>query len=257
MISINKSKTPPPILSNSGKTETENLCNDFLANKANYENGEKRFEFKSSIYGSKSVKKKLIKSQHDKCFLCESKITHISYGDVEHFRPKGGSKQTTDDEMLIPGYYWLAYDWTNLFLACQICNQRFKKNLFPLKDIDKRAKSHENSLNEESPLFINPETDDPEQFISFRGEIPFAIDENIRGITTISASGIDRVELNEKRLSLLKKLKRLYEIANLSPQLPESIEALDYLQNECQSDEEEYSSMVRANLDSDFKFVNL
>ena len=82
----------------------------------------------------------MIKAQHGKCFLCESKITHISFGDVEHFRPKGGSRQTTDEKaMKVPGYFWLAYAWQNLFLACQLCNQRYKKNLFPLENPDERA----------------------------------------------------------------------------------------------------------------------
>ena len=46
----------------------------------------------------------------------------------------------------------------------------------------------------ENPLFINPETENPEDFISFRGEIPFAVDGNFRGKTTIESTGIDRVK---------------------------------------------------------------
>jgi hypothetical protein len=45
-----------------------------------------------------------------------------------------------------PGYFWLAYVWANLFLACQLCNQSFKKNLFPLADPAKRARSHLHDL---------------------------------------------------------------------------------------------------------------
>ena len=48
------------------------------------------FEFDSSVYGHKTVKKALIEAQHGKCCFCEAKVVHISYGDVEHFRPKGG-----------------------------------------------------------------------------------------------------------------------------------------------------------------------
>ena len=58
--------------------------------------------------------------------------------------PKGGTRQTADEkEMKVPGYFWLAYAWQNLFLACQLCNQRFKKNLFPLENPDERAFSED------------------------------------------------------------------------------------------------------------------
>lgn len=46
------------------------------------------FEFDKSIYGSKDVKKALERAQHGKCCFCESKVLHVSPGDVEHFRPK-------------------------------------------------------------------------------------------------------------------------------------------------------------------------
>jgi len=253
MISINKPEEPPKILSEKGKTEIDALCKEYELDKADYESGKKKFEFDSGIYGSKTVKNALIKAQHGKCFLCESKITHISYGDVEHFRPKGGSRQSNDEEMKVPGYYWLAYVWENLFLACQICNQRFKKNLFPLENPKDRAVSHKSDLRKEKPLFINP-AGNPEEFISFRGEIPFAVDGNIYGKTTIEATGIDRVELNEMRLAVLKKLKMIYDLALLNPQIPESVEAMEYLQ-QCLSDFHEYAAAIRANLKDGFKYV--
>ncbi len=254
MISIDKPKEPPKILREKGKTEIENLCLKFLEHKADYESGAMAFKFDSGIYGSKSVKNALIKAQHGKCFLCESKITHISYGDVEHFRPKGGSRQSNEETMKVPGYYWLAYVWENLFLACQICNQRFKKNLFPLENPKDRAISHESDLNKEKTLFINPETENPENFISFRGEIPFAIDGNMRGKITIEAAGINRDELNEMRLATLKKLKMIYDLAILNPQIPESVEAINYLQ-QCQGNFHEYASAIRANMKENFKYV--
>lgn len=255
MISIKKPKEAPKILLESGKKEIDTLCEDYSKSKADYESGKLKFNFKKSIYGGATVKNALIKAQKDKCFICESKISHNSYGDVEHFRPKGGSFQSEDEkEMKVPGYYWLAYVWNNLFLSCMLCNQRFKRNLFPLENPDERAVSHESDLDKEKPLFINPETENPENFISFRGEIPFAVDGNLRGKTTIEILAIDRVELNEERLKVLKKLKRIYDLANLNPQIPESVEALKYLQ-ECQEDSEEYASAIRANIKDGFKFI--
>ena len=255
MISIDKPEEPPAILRERGNAETDALSREFTQNKADYENGTKKFEFDSGIYGSKSVKNALIKAQHGKCFLCESKITHISFGDVEHFRPKGGSRQSSDEkEMKFPGYYWLAYAWENLFLACQLCNQRFKKNLFPLEDPTQRAVSHESDSSKEKPLFVNPEIENPEVYISFRGEIPFAVDGNLRGKTTIEATGINRDELNEMRFATLKKLKMIYELALLNPQIPESVEAINYLQ-QCRESSHEYTAAIRANMEDGFKYI--
>jgi len=57
---------------------------------------------------------------HGKCAYCESKITAIYNGDIEHFRPKG-KIQTANPSR--PGYFWLASEWKNLLLACPFCNQ--------------------------------------------------------------------------------------------------------------------------------------
>lgn len=257
MISITKPEKIPQILENRGKTVTDNLCQNYLQDKADYQSGKKKFEFASDIYGSKSVKTALIKAQHGKCFLCESRITHISYGDVEHFRPKGGWCQTKEDKIKTPGYYWLAYNWANLFLSCQLCNQRFKKNLFPLENETDRAISHEIELRKENPLFVNPSTENPEDFISFRGITPYAIDENPKGEATIENAGLKREEINENRLELYLPLKELYLIANGMPETPFKEQAQEVLQRRlqaCQSNQHQYSAMFRSAIKDNFKY---
>lgn len=247
MIRVKKPEKIPEILTAEGKAKRVEMCNAF-------EKGETKFEFDNKIYGHETVKSILKKSQHDKCFLCESKVTHISSGDVEHFRPKGGYRQSAKEKLQKPGYYWLAYEWENLFFVCELCNRRFKKNLFPLIKAENRCTSYKVDTNQEEPLFINPENEDPEEFISFRGEIVFAIDGNLRGKTTIEGAGLDRIELESNRKTTLEKLKRIYEIANATPELPQSKEAINYLYNECTSETHEYSSMIKAALMAEFKF---
>ncbi len=192
VIRINKPQAAPAVLVEQGlDTRTEHE-NDYQAAATDYDSGKKTFEFKSSIYGHKSVKDELILAQHSKCAFCESKFAHISYGDVEHFRPKGGYKQKKSDELQKPGYYWLAYEWSNLFASCQICNQRFKKNLFPLKIQKNRAKTHHDDLTKESPLLIDPGATDPERLIGFRAEYPYPINGSRLGKMTIAVLGLDR-----------------------------------------------------------------
>src|SRR5690606_19607561 len=101
----------------------------------NYDTGAVKMSFDSGIYGHTNIKTELINNQSGKCAFCEQHILSISYGDVEHFRPKGGYKQNYKDSLHKPGYYWLAYDWDNLLFCCQKCNQRYKKNYFPLRNI--------------------------------------------------------------------------------------------------------------------------
>ncbi|MFT7036596.1 MAG: hypothetical protein ACJA2S_005128 [Cyclobacteriaceae bacterium] len=142
-----------------------------------------------SVYSEKSVRKILQKMFHGKCAYCESKITAIYPGDIEHFRPKGG--YINDDEPLSkPGYYWLAADWGNLLLACPFCNQtntheisenggikeivQGKLNQFPLEsEVNRLKPNHGNiyftdkdsykqafDLEENTRLLLKPCTDE-------------------------------------------------------------------------------------------------
>ncbi len=147
MIAISKTDIDrPDILWSKGAREgldklteaTQALIQEYFNHKAQYDNNTKKFEFNSDLYAHAGIKTKLKQLQHDKCCFCESKLSHITYGDVEHFRPKAAYKQNEADYYAYPGYFWLAYDWDNLFLSCQKCNQRHKKNLFPLLDPDTR-----------------------------------------------------------------------------------------------------------------------
>ena len=121
MIRIVKPITPPSILHTRGRQATRDLC-------AAYEQGERTFDFDRTLFAAPSVKTALQQAQHNKCAFCESKFVHVGYGDVEHFRPKAGFQQGADDTLVRPGYYWLAYEWSNLFFSCQLCNQSFKRN---------------------------------------------------------------------------------------------------------------------------------
>lgn len=255
MIRIKKPQRVPKILKEKGAKEKLAMCDA-------YENDGKRdFDFNAKIYGDKTVKQALIKAQHDKCFLCESKITHIDYGDVEHFRPKKAFRQSETEKLIRPGYYWLAYDWKNLFLACKLCNQRHKKCLFPIENPRQRAKSHQSDLNKEKPLFINPAEENPEEFISFRvdnivGVVPFAVNDNPKGASTIEGAGLGRLKLCDRRMSLIKPILALYTVASMNLPQPESDQAKAKLQeilDEVTTDSAEYAGMFRAFVKNNFQ----
>jgi uncharacterized protein (TIGR02646 family) len=248
MIRIRKKTiTPvPAILQTKGKTATALLCERFDMGDKNFESR----DFDSGIYGHHEVKDALIQIQHGKCCFCESKILHISYGDVEHYRPKAGWVQ--DNEKLNkPGYYWLAYEWDNLLLSCQICNQRNKKNYFPLISGSKRALSHHDNTSLEQPFFIHPVNDEVENLITFKEEIPIAVNGNPRGAETISKLGLDRELLNEQRRKTLNMVRDIYDLANGYPEtFPElkqqAKEKVKKYYIASTLDETEYAAMLRA-----------
>jgi len=214
-----------------------------VSDEAAYLAGTKTFEFNSRIYGAKSVKNGLLKAQQDKCAFCESKVRHVAYGDVEHFRPKAGFRQRAEDDLGRPGYYWLAYEWTNLYFACQICNQKFKVNLFPLTDPAARAISHRDDLSREEPLLIDPEGDDPEEHIGFRKEYAYPISGSPKARTTIQALGLNREELVERRRDRMAFLDLARIVAGLD--IPESEDARAELDAAMLSSAE-YASMTKA-----------
>jgi uncharacterized protein (TIGR02646 family) len=239
MIRVRKPEQAPPILRERGQRTTE-------ANQQAFINGERTFKFNSSIYGAKSVKKALIKAQHDKCAFCESKVGHIAFGDVEHYRPKGAVRQINSDPLEQPGYFWLAYAWQNLFFACQLCNQSFKKNLFPLADPTKRARSHLDDLTAEQPMLIHPADEEPSAFIGFREEIAFPIDDDPRARTTIEVLGLNREALAEFRFDHLAQFKRLREaLLLLSPDSDIARDIRTHFE-EAVLPRAQYSSMIRA-----------
>jgi hypothetical protein len=129
-------------------------------------------------------------------------------------RPKGGFKQRPEDTLGRPGYYWLAYDWGNLFCSCQLCNQRFKRNLFPLRDPARRARSHRHDLGKESPLLLDP-ANDPSRHLGFRKEIAYPVGGSLQGQTTIDILGLNRPELVEVRLDRLRLFGMLLETRRL------------------------------------------
>ena len=213
-------------------------------------------DFQKDIYGHADVKAALIQTQRHKCAFCEAKITHVSFGHVEHFRPKGGYKQKTGESLHRPGSYWLAYAWDNLLLACELCNSRYKGNLFPLADPTRRATAPEHALGSEQPLFVNPCAEDPAEFIRFRGPLPCAVRNNRRGRQTILSLGLKREELSNHRRDRLRFLVQLWKaterlrrraVSEADVRLIRDNEAV--LRSAAVPDAE-YSAMVRDFLDS-------
>jgi len=197
----------PPVLLNRGYPATEADCDAYVRNPDAFDSGSRKFEIKANIYGSPQVREALGVLQHGKCCYCESRPSPTSAGRIDHFRPKGAVRQDKGNTKLHPGYYWLAYRWGNLVLACETCNSR-KSDYFPLEEPDQRARNHLAPLDKESPLLLNPyEDSDLSEHLAFDGSA--CEPSTRRGRVTVAVLGLNRPGLQEERQCILSDLEIL------------------------------------------------
>lgn len=207
---------------------------------------------KFNAYRHDSVKDELLDMFNGKCGYCESRINVVTWGDIEHYRPKGQIIQDNGGKKK-PGYWWLASDWENLLLACNRCNstnqqQLFgsssnvsigKGNLFPLTINDDRAQWSNDPFDwlgkdvNEKPLLLDPCRDNPEASLECRND-EMAPDRGVlvgrdaRGKRTIHILGLNRKPLVDDRKKKLVSLSMLMEdISQLEDDIDEVSEELD------------------------------
>jgi uncharacterized protein (TIGR02646 family) len=147
---------------------------------------------------------------HGKCGYCECSVKDFQHGDVEHFRPKAMTANEKDEIIFDhPGYHWLAYDWQNLLISCQKCNQLSKQgkygkgNRFPV--LGNHACTPE-EIAHEKPLLINPTSKLSEDFPS--KHLAINPDGSLRGLTDRGKMCIQVFGLN--RRDQLKTQRRVY-----------------------------------------------
>ena len=189
-----------------------------------------------------------------KCAFCESRIAAGYPGDVEHFRPKAEIKEprtsgNRDDtggrspgrqleKSSKPGYWWLAYSWSNYVFACKKCNT-WKGNSFPLKG--PRQAMEPGAEAGEELLLLNPYFIDPATHLSF-DELGRIHGETPEGKTTIDRIGLDRKSLRKEREEIAKTILTYWgdlETGALSANLAEK-----YLLALC-TDDKRYAGMAR------------
>ncbi len=205
MIRIARSGPGPKNLRTWGDRQTAKDCAEYDAQPSEFHTGGKKFKFKN-YYSKDPVKVRLLEIHHGKCCYCERKYPR-EYLHVEHFRPKGGVRQDfrqIKDEL--PGYYWLAYRWENLLLACHACNVKHKDTFFPLSNPADRARSHHDDVTREQSLFVDPVEQDPRLHIRYNREHPFGL--TPEGRTSIRGFGLKNEELMEQRLKSINALDR-------------------------------------------------
>ena len=157
-------------------------------------------DFDRNVYGHREVKKALWLMQRKKCCWCEQRMGYRSE-DVDHFRPKTKARRT--EQHYGEGYWWLAYERTNLFFSCAACNT-LKGTWFPLRAGTRalQAEAHP-STRPEAALLLDSAKESPEQhlvFIKDNGSWRItARSRSNKGRTTIQRVQLDRDDLDELR----------------------------------------------------------
>jgi hypothetical protein len=110
-------------------------------------------------------------------------------------------KQADGDQRQTPGYFWLAYRWDNLLLTCFRCNTNRKRDLFPLRFPDRRARDPNENDDAAGPLLINPCTEDPREHIRYRDVVAYSVNNSTKGTATrnLFALNTDRMLIGHRR----------------------------------------------------------
>lgn len=160
------------------------------------------------IFADPSVLEALREAFHDKCAYCESPDLPSAPLEAAHFRPPGdaiGADGTESREH----YWWLAYSWSNLVLACSDCI-RAKGNRFPVNG--PRA-SRTTPIHTEQSVLLDPRRgsegaadDSPSQHLVFVADGTVA-SVTERGTTTIEVLALNRSTLVTARRAVADSVR--------------------------------------------------
>jgi len=168
-----------------------------------------------------------------KCWYSEASLQECE-GHVEHYRPKKGVAGVTHD-----GYWWRAFDWTNLRLAHPTVNRRKtdyltgkiagKGTYFPLRFEEKRANLPGEEVAEE-PVLLDPVVASDTRLLCFSEESGAACPRykketnewnNRRAEESIDYYHLNEASWNARRQDLMAEVKKLCgqleELSNKQP----------------------------------------
>ncbi|MFQ3679245.1 MAG: HNH endonuclease [Pseudanabaenaceae cyanobacterium] len=150
-------------------------------------------------YRHKQVKVALVQAFYGRCAYCESQITAVTYGAIEHFFPKSRYPDRT-------------FAWENLLLACDVCNS-CKGDTFPLAA-------------DGTPLLVNPSTENPAAHLQFDWNpttgLASIYGRDRRGEAVVALFDLNgtagRTDLMARRSRYVKKLMALKNLAASHPE---------------------------------------
>jgi predicted ATPase len=235
MIFVDRKAVSVPRLFRSRKIEAAAARAQKFFSRPSHTRLQERFEFDARIWAS--VRRPLVNLFHGKCAYCESPMGAPSSGGAELFRPcveatglipRRGSKLKATSAATAPNpsaldwlsqqksesdrdhYWWLAYEWENIYLACNTC-KRNKRNQFPAIGTRASPGARGENLRKELALLLDPCLDRPGNYLDFNetGFVASAkpldykeanrFEGMDRGAITIDVLGLNRSDLVQSR----------------------------------------------------------
>ena len=137
-------------------------------------------------YRHPEIKQPLMAETYEKCAYCESKITHVYYGDVEHILPKA----------VVPERM---FDYDNLTIACAVCNG--SKGAY---------------YDADQPL-LDPYLEDPATHMLALGDLVWHRPGDRTADRTVRLLDLNRPELRERRMERLESVAHLADKYEAEP----------------------------------------
>jgi uncharacterized protein (TIGR02646 family) len=209
MIYVRRNKEVPHALRSKPAAAARKGAADFYA-RPRAERTQERHSFQEELW--RKVAQDLRRLFRGKCAFCEKRFSKSETVVVSHFRPTGHAKQVGGTSSP-DHYWWLAYEYDNLYPACAECH-RHKGTIFPVKGQRAAEGQVGADLRREPALLLDPCNDNPQEFLYFltdgrvlaagKGRNPVARTE--RANVTIDVLGLNRQELVKGRASAMEEV---------------------------------------------------
>jgi len=207
MISVRRPPSPACLTeSNLRETQKERIREWFTRPKRY--RGERSFAPRGA-HEIRGLVKELRRVFSNKCAFCETDLTDEPDEIVlAFFRPSEGALQLSG-AIHQDHYWWLSWEWSNLYLACPVCI-RAKGQNFPTDKSRAKADSYDEALLLENPVLLDPCIDDPSEHFLFdeSGKIT-PVQGSKRGTVTINLLKLNRDDLVHARRTSANKIKDL------------------------------------------------
>jgi uncharacterized protein (TIGR02646 family) len=201
MIQITRgSKSEPAVLRGPAAKQAQEKAAQFFSSRSRA-TLQSEHEFDQHLLRSKPVTAALGKVFSDRCAFCGRGIE--ARLEIHHFRPAEGAVGA-DGQTSRRHYWWLAYAWENLYLACSECSTA-QGQKFPVGGTRARVRSGTEALANEGPVLIDPCAENPEDDLVYldTGEV---VAREARPKTTIDTFQLNRPRLVRDRAEAMESL---------------------------------------------------
>ena len=159
MIRVNRGLVPAPSVLGDEKSDEAYAKAQSHFEADTSDSRQRLFTFEP-LYGSEAVRSAAYRLFSGKCAFCESSLGESADSAVvHHFRPMQEAVDA-DGQVSRPHYWWLAYKWENLYLACHACATAAGAQ-FPVASLRAPIGAEGEELEAEGRMLLDPCHDDP------------------------------------------------------------------------------------------------